>query len=901
MMPMDTSFLLRSAVLAAALAAAVSVRAEPVVPGEFTDPTNLRRMTDDPSGTWYVAPEAFRFPYVATYYVEPTVTTKQRVSIPFYVTDWDHSKVRFLEFDLGRLPAGEYRVCIWAVDAKGLESHRVWHEFRVVEPKALAIPADKVYAATAKDLAAYGIRADGDLGRKVLVEIPAPPEGAKPDEAARLAREAVAQYAEANPPKRRKGDPGYTVFVPARGGRVLVGSWRLATIVADAGYDTNAVEQAAVATAEGLQKLLDDKAAAGFRKVVLPKGTYRVSASRKIKIPSGMTFDLNGATLKQNAFTGAHSLMVALDGVRDAHLANGTLEGDYYEHDYAGSKNNSEWPTGFRIEGDARYCSVEDVVVRDIAGYGGGNGMGKVDNRLNAFLRDAGRFAPGALDPADGTVREAEGFFTTDFGRIDPAWGRLQVSYYLGYQGPKTRQWQLRACWYDAEKRFLSSETLFQYREVPVPEGAAFLRVTQSGKSVADANKAGLVTTRFFIPRGCAVRRCTFDRCRCVGYAASAMRNMLFEDNLFTHCGETAAKCAFDAEDGWDMMQDVTFRGNRCVDNPVNDRLLTCAGHNFVFERNACGIFLWPRTYSPCVRDNDIDSATFQCQSRAMSGYGRFERNRYGRELSLPSHYKNYHGWEHVIAGLDVRGADGPRVQAGPASRLVGCSFADAKVACPNLVASALTNCVLEQIGSGEWIGVSMDGGSLHYLRGTNAFSKCSFRDAEIYGIERGALATFEDCTFENCRIVGLADATARFRRCRFDGGVVQNRTWDKPADASFSNCVFRIRGASAVRLCAYSVGRWSFERCAVLDAGGEAAQFLEIHDLRPQPTDGLPGDVEFSRCTFGRGVGTVVGAAKAGPGASTEKRLSFFFGGCRFTEKNPVLVRDPMPQWTVP
>ena len=137
-----TPLLLACAALAASFAAAA-----PVVPGEFTDPTNLRRAAEGGSGDGYVAPEHLRFPYISTYYVEPTVTTKQRVSIPFYVTDWDHSKVRFLDdsfrftvrctwigpngkaheteqrrvpsgdgaFDLGRLPAGEYDVAVWAV------------------------------------------------------------------------------------------------------------------------------------------------------------------------------------------------------------------------------------------------------------------------------------------------------------------------------------------------------------------------------------------------------------------------------------------------------------------------------------------------------------------------------------------------------------------------------------------------------------------------------------------------------------------------------------------------------------------------------------------------------------------------------------------------------------------
>ena len=191
--------------LACVACAAFSVSAAPVVPGEYTDPTNLRKEAENGSGDGYVAPDHLKFPYISTYYVEPTVTTKQKVSIPFYVTDWDHSKVRFLDdsfrftvrckwigpdgkarekeqrkvpsgdgaFDLGRLPAGDYDVCVWAVDlGNGVESHRVWHKFRVVDPDFLEIPASKTFRVTEKDLAEYGIRNDGDLGRKVLVEIP---------------------------------------------------------------------------------------------------------------------------------------------------------------------------------------------------------------------------------------------------------------------------------------------------------------------------------------------------------------------------------------------------------------------------------------------------------------------------------------------------------------------------------------------------------------------------------------------------------------------------------------------------------------------------------------------------------------------------------------------------------
>ena len=74
---------------------AISVRAQAVVPGEFTDPSNLRRQIAEVAG--YQTPEHLKFPYISTYYVKPTVLTTEEASIGYFVTDWDSSKIRFLD------------------------------------------------------------------------------------------------------------------------------------------------------------------------------------------------------------------------------------------------------------------------------------------------------------------------------------------------------------------------------------------------------------------------------------------------------------------------------------------------------------------------------------------------------------------------------------------------------------------------------------------------------------------------------------------------------------------------------------------------------------------------------------------------------------------------------------
>ena len=126
----------------------LSATAQVLVPGEFTDPGNLRRQVA-PLPKGYEPPEALKFPYIATYYVQPTVTTADSAEIKYFVTDWDSSKVRFHDdsfrfdvmleygidgaarksvvqrgvksgdgvFVLDPLPKGEYVFCIWARDA----------------------------------------------------------------------------------------------------------------------------------------------------------------------------------------------------------------------------------------------------------------------------------------------------------------------------------------------------------------------------------------------------------------------------------------------------------------------------------------------------------------------------------------------------------------------------------------------------------------------------------------------------------------------------------------------------------------------------------------------------------------------------------------------------------------
>ena len=861
-------------ILAACLAfgLGLTVRAQAVIPGWLTDPTAVRDATTGDIG--YMPPEHLRFPYISTYYVKPTVTTDEVVRIGFFVTDFESSKIRFLddshrftafleyglrggthqtvsltdlhsgdaEFNLGTLPVGAYEMRVWAVDAQGRASHRVIHDFRVVTPESLTIPADMTYTMTAADLVSYGIRNDGDLEKIVYVN----------DTSTLVIKE------------KRADVPGYTVTVPVdEAGKVPYRAYEKASVAYDAGYDAVAVESNAVATAEGIQRLLNDKAAAGFRKLVMLPGTYRVSHRVPIYIPDSFTFDLGEATLKMNQHAGEKSVMVRIASAYDSHLVGGRIEGDYWAHDYAHSDKDSEWVDGFEVSGDTWYCSVENVHVVDITGYGGMNAMDSDPRGGNSFFYEQlPKFAAGGLNPLTGQVDLTDtNRFTTDFRnltKITEQFGRhrLQISKYLGYQGIISRSWQMTVCWYDASKNFISSETCFQYREMWIPADAVYLRVSIEAGSLNEANPAlytdALSLTAFRYPINCEIKNCTFEHCRCVGYAAAQMKNWIFEGNFFTNSGEAEAKCAFDAEDGADQMQDVYFLRNTFRDNPINNSILTCAGHNFILEENDGGIYFWGRTYSPCVRSNNVEQATIYCDSRLRSGYGRFEGNRSSKTFKLGVNEMNPRpdNWDYVIASQVIDGAQmSIKIQTGLAGRLVDCTLRNmTSVSIANAYACTLENCSGNFSGA-NWVECTVMNSRFENFFNTNIWSHCHFQDSHLQSVNRATLFV-NDCDFTNTTIEGHNGSTIFVTNSDFNATTIDGGWWSQPATIRFTGCTIRnTRGAPFMSIGNYTVGDIVFDSCSVTGSGG----LFYVKDIRPlsSSNEALVGTVELKNTTW--------------------------------------------------
>ncbi|XZK13076.1 hypothetical protein ACSXBW_12605 [Clostridium perfringens] len=126
------------------------------------------------------------------------------------------------------------------------------------------------------------------------------------------------------------------------------------------------------------------------------------------------------------------------------------------------------------------------------------------------------------------------------------------------------------------------------------------------------------------------------------------MKDMLVENCEFTKSGQTLAKCAFDAEDGWDLMQDVTFKGLNFYDNP-NNEFLTAAGHNFIIEEMKGGkLYFWERTNSYVVRNSKgLKDTTLGHGNKVRTGYSRFFNNTINGNIKIGS--TDHDDWKLVV------------------------------------------------------------------------------------------------------------------------------------------------------------------------------------------------------------------------------------------------------------
>ncbi len=372
-----------------------------------------------------------------------------------------------------------------------------------------------------------------------------------------------------------------------------------------------------VATTSGLNNMLVWAGTNGYRKVILPTGIYRIDENSTVKMVTGMTLDLNGSTLRLNPSSLDKGYILEIAHCVDSHVENGTIEGDLDNHNFSVSPN-SEWLVGILLGQGAEYCSFENLVVKKITGYGVATSFEYARRPVNVGIshnppKSVGAFTLGEIDETTGllvpsTTRTACNT-AVDISTYMGSKGFFQLGKYLGYQGnPLPDNWIYRAAFYDVSNNYIGSTLGHFYRRMYPPANARYAKFTLYSATALPNDSVSLFNIR--TPYNCDLIDLDIQDVRCVGMVPSGFHNLTVTGCTFNNVGWAMAKCAFDAEDGWDLMQDLYFHDNVFGTNPVNE-FVAFAGHNFVVERNVMGYYSTTRSANFVVRDNVFKKATF--------------------------------------------------------------------------------------------------------------------------------------------------------------------------------------------------------------------------------------------------------------------------------------------------
>lgn len=787
-------------------------------------------------------------PYISTYYIKPIVKPGEEVFIDYYITDYYHKeymenynlkednwgddnwteevwnneiftvtvriegqedkvypnlKAGDHQVSLGSFSTeGEQKFSIVCTDKYGRNSHELFNFFLVQGDVEV-----KEYVMTDEDLVTYNIKNTDNYEVKKIIDVSSLETKDKNTIKAELVKAASKITPQSN--------TYVCVIADTDGDGVHNNWWGETQVVYAIDYDKDKVLEEATNTRTGLQQLLDDKHAEGYNKLTLLPGTYRIDHQKQIYIPTNFTLDMNGATIKLNQFTGDHALMININNTINSHVINGTLEGDYFSHDYVNSPNNSEWPLGVTIGGEAKYSSFEDITIKDITGYGSGNGIeNSRDGSLGyTHIQPKGigdNFKLGDIDRNTGLDIESTTRTTCPYMDISgySNLGYLAVSVYLGYQGNPCGTWNLICHFYDENKNYIKSVDAYQYRRVGVPVNAKYMRVT----ILNEAYPTNLSIQYFRVPTHCSFKNVKYENCRCVGMAPAAMKDMLVENCEFTNCGQSAAKCAFDAEDGWDSMQDVTFKSLKFNANP-NNHFLTCAGHNFIIDGQQTGrAYIWERTRGLVVKNCKNLDLTLQGGGKdniVRHGVYRVFNNEFTKALAEKNLVK-YNTSDTYIGGI-VLHSTMSLLHGETSSKYNHCTVKVSNTFLNYLKAISMINC--------EFI------------------PEPNFSDRYRLSFNNGHLDSyfFKDCKFRGkCQLSNHGGFfTGTFSNCLFDDVVIQPNVAANADDLIlFENCDMNYTEANFMRYSphAYSTGDYSqirFDSCTITNSTNNSTAFV--------------------------------------------------------------------------
>lgn len=355
-------------------------------------------------------------------------------------------------------------------------------------------------------------------------------------------------------------------------------------------------------TADNFNSMLVWAKNQGYKKVVMPTGTYLIGSTKYITLLSDMVLDLGGSILQQEASSGTNiKLVVISSGTANCRLTNGTLRGD---RDSRESTDNQEFIHGIMCNGD--HVELDNLTIEKVLGYGLAIGYG--DKKTMAYISK------------DNLMEVSTNNWTTkNYIDISSFTNNLMVCNPFGYGnwGYINDTAVIAIRFYDTNKNLISEVPVLRpYREVSIPSGAKYVMIDLMNTAILGSNTDFGNSVTFlaeYEPSDYVnVHDCNMQYCKSLGLAYSGQgTHNVISNCTFNYNGGANATADVDLEDGWEHMRCLVFKG--CTFGAESTRsMVICAGEAIVLYGNTFhgAVGIDRRAYNTRVIDNIFDFST---------------------------------------------------------------------------------------------------------------------------------------------------------------------------------------------------------------------------------------------------------------------------------------------------
>lgn len=387
----------------------------------------------------------------------------------------------------------------------------------------------------------------------------------------------------------------------------------------------------------------------GYNGVVLLNNTYWIdyhaslssnstTGGANILFPNEFTVDMNGATFAATQCNNLQNgVILELKNNFDTHIINGTINGNFDGFDFATAATNtgkSVPSEGLSVTSmnNSRYCSFDNLEISNSVGYDClvGGDYGSVSEPS---------FSSGQMvNLSDGTIVSVTGMSCT--GSINIS-GINEISLgrngYAGYMGA---QREIFFSFYNSNNEYIKTIKSKQYFLCKVPSNTKYVRVSGYGSSsswpsTSDAGQINLFKNPQ-ISKNVEFSNCYWHNTRTSAITPSKAKGVRFVNCLYKDIATLNNNYAIttllgDFEDGWQWLNQVTFKGCSCVKNNGENILnvIYCNGFNFfgndgIYVRDNGGI-----EYG-IIENNNMPSCDVNRNSRCVHPAVVYKRNTIG-------------------------------------------------------------------------------------------------------------------------------------------------------------------------------------------------------------------------------------------------------------------------------